>query len=68
LKRSKVVNGIEIHDKNRFSCFVKAEDTKGLSILDGWLAHFRDRGIACVIAETVRGLAVYRLGLQDDDE
>jgi hypothetical protein len=68
LKRCKVVNGIAIHNRNRFSCYVKESDTKGLATLDHWVEWFTSKGIACVIAETDKGFAVYRLGLQDDDE
>lgn len=68
MKRSKVINGIAIHERNRFSCFVKESDTKGLEILKEWEAWFKKTGCPCALVETDRGFAVYRPGLQDDDD
>lgn len=68
MKRSRILNGIPINERNRFTCFVKTSDLKGWDILERWEQWFTSQGIACAIAETDKGFAVYRLGLQDDDE
>jgi hypothetical protein len=45
---------------------VKTDDPRGIADLQQWVSWFKDGGIACVIAETDKGYAVYRLGLHDD--
>jgi hypothetical protein len=59
------MGGVRIHEPNRFSVFVRPDDAQGLDTLSRWLGWFQQRGIACVIVETDRGIALYRDGLDE---
>lgn len=66
--KPKVIDGIRIIDKNRFSVWVDPNDEVGLADLNGWAETFRQAGIASVVAHVAgRGCAVFRVGMSDDD-
>jgi hypothetical protein len=66
----RVINKVEITERNRFSEFVHPKDDDGRIDLLRWLKWFEECGINAAMVFTDKGIAVYRDGLKDifDDD
>jgi hypothetical protein len=61
----RVVDGVAITERNRFSVYVRPKDSQGLADLQKWLAGFTKAGIRAALILTDKGYALYRADMVD---